>query len=935
MPRAKGHRRALALKRKRAEDHPWTALEPVPEFVARRGTGYRHRTRRWPTSALTHRSCKLVTPAHRPDQKLVFVVGDSHLRAMVDGFLPMPVGSLSFAFLSVPGASAAELRTEALHADVPWTPDAVCVLAPSNNLTASRTVGEAALDFGALLTSIASRWPKVFVLDFPPRLNIHPGLQLALRQEFHRVAARMGFPYVSVAEHLPLHRLELWCPDGVHLSDTDGTPVLVDLLWNAAVQQLTQRPPSPTPAVSRRTSPRATVSPRLVVTGHLPVTRHSDPWEWTVVGKEDKAGTPAVVRPVIPPNPVWFSGDMLDAMEKVSPSSGSGCIAEPPAGQASRAKRRPRGVARKRSGGKRQVAATPSPAQETVSASGPSPVPRQAEAAAQESVVPEVVVEETSLESEEVAAPCPAVAEGTQRPRKISKAKDHFFSSACVSDAGLDCDSSDVAAEASRAGRPVRVVRGSFHQADERFFYGGQQCMAIALVSLAKHTLSSVFSWDRRQLDRAVICGDELYSNLRDRGIFNHVTNLLSVPDLPQRLMIDDAVVRFVFGDSAFGDVGVTEGEHIDSGVFISLRDGLKRIFGQYRTCLLTMCGNTSAIICEDGRFAVVDSHSRGNEGLLHFNGTSVVLHFACLDDLHHYICRLADSLSSREKLFELCGITVHVGASPVLPGVSVEGRVTGVTAAPAPECSVVSERCVSSDVSPALSGISLRSYASVVSGGSPAGPSVTGGSKWGISSDTCWSKKSRRSGFRFRYDEDFPPLGLSAYADVSPVLSGVSVERRVTEVNTAPTPESSVVSEGRFSDVVSESSCEPEVCVSVDASPASSGASLASEVSSVSAAEKRRIASGPRVSKKSKRFDVGEANLDVEFVDTVRNAELVFRPLSVDVCKDVCSCFNLEFVKIGGPVSSRVGLLGVPCRNERIVADGNCFFRAISQAFD
>ncbi|XP_071380716.1 uncharacterized protein, partial [Centroberyx affinis] len=279
MPRGKGYRRSQAAKRRVAERRT-VDVEP------QQGTGYRHAVRKWPISSLTGRSHKLVVPVESPDKKFVLVVGDSHLRAIADGFVKMPEGGLSFGVMSTPGAAAADLRTEVLNAVVPRTPDAVCLLAPSNNLTASRTVGEAGADFARLLASVCSRWQTVFVLDFPPRLNIEVGQQELLRQEFHRVAARMGVKYCYVAEHFPLNCLELWSRDGVHLSDSEGMEVLVQLLWIFAYQQL--ETPAPTPVVPPRASPPR-FSPKVVVKGEVSVPRPPpNPFEWTLVGRGRK-----------------------------------------------------------------------------------------------------------------------------------------------------------------------------------------------------------------------------------------------------------------------------------------------------------------------------------------------------------------------------------------------------------------------------------------------------------------------------------------------------------------------------------------------------------------------------------------------------------------------------------------------------------------------
>ncbi|KAK0140608.1 putative nuclease HARBI1 [Merluccius polli] len=258
---------------------------PSPVLSAR--LGYRHRVQKWPVSPFTGRSHKLVIPPESPDKKFVLIVGDSHLRAIVDGVVQMPEEPFSFGVMSTPGAAASALRTEVLNAVLPRVPDAVCLLAPSNNLTASRTIDEASVDYVNLLRTIRSRWPNVFVVDFPPRLNCEVSYQDLLRQEYHRVSARMGMKYFSAVEYFPRTQPELWSRDGVHLSDDQGMGILVQLLWSAAMKEFETPPPAP--RVSPRPSPPVrNFSPKLVVTGEAPAPRSPDPFQWQLASHGHK-----------------------------------------------------------------------------------------------------------------------------------------------------------------------------------------------------------------------------------------------------------------------------------------------------------------------------------------------------------------------------------------------------------------------------------------------------------------------------------------------------------------------------------------------------------------------------------------------------------------------------------------------------------------------
>lgn len=81
------------------------------------------------------------------------------------------------------------------------------------------------------------------------------------------------------------------------------------------------------------------------------------------------------------------------------------------------------------------------------------------------------------------------------------------------------------------------------------------------------------------------------------------------------------------------------------------------------------------------------------------------------------------------------------------------------------------------------------------------------------------------------------------------------------------------------------------------------------------------------------KTQNIDTDNSAIHFAGAMTNGEFTFCLLDVNICVNICSKLNIYLKPGTFPSSSHDGLLGSPCKNESVVADGNCFFRAISQA--
>lgn len=102
-----------------------------------------------------------------------------------------------------------------------------------------------------------------------------------------------------------------------------------------------------------------------------------------------------------------------------------------------------------------------------------------------------------------------------------------------------------------------------------------------------------------------------------------------------------------------------------------------------------------------------------------------------------------------------------------------------------------------------------------------------------------------------------------------------------------------------------------------------------------VRGSELERSRSRPEVredSTTSSRRERNGSSPDLVVVGNVRGKKLRFNPLRNNVASALCKKLRIKPEKCEVPSSTRWGSLGAPCKNKETEADGNCFFRALSQ---
>ncbi|XP_033847315.1 uncharacterized protein LOC117393232 [Periophthalmus magnuspinnatus] len=205
-----------------------------PMFVGI-GTGWRPAVRHWTRSSFTGKQLRVCIPPESPNKELVLVIGDSHLRSFVERDVDIRAdGPYSFGYICSPGATADTLETDVCLSTVDQRVSKCVVLATGNDSsTRGQTVERAQKNFQSLLSTVKRLCPKTCVVDFPARHVVSVTKQNQFRQAYKAAAEAEGLQYVFCVDSFPMKNLRLWAKDGIHLSVPEGMRVLSDLICKA------------------------------------------------------------------------------------------------------------------------------------------------------------------------------------------------------------------------------------------------------------------------------------------------------------------------------------------------------------------------------------------------------------------------------------------------------------------------------------------------------------------------------------------------------------------------------------------------------------------------------------------------------------------------------------------------------------------------------
>lgn len=204
------------------------------------------------------------------------------------------------------------------------------------------------------------------------------------------------------------------------------------------------------------------------------------------------------------------------------------------------------------------------------------------------------------------------------------------------------------------------IVRGTRNQNDTRFNTSSRnhQCTANAIVALAYSELLHFSTWSSSIVNNILDYGDGLYL----RSIAVRDSSVINDPNLT----VVEVYSKFVIDNVSF-NLNILEVESIDgrvnletNGPFYKIVDGLRLIFQNYRSAILTCQLLSTCVSKSSTTYYVFDSHSRDSEGkYVEYDGKACLLCFQNFNMLIKYLLLNYD----REAQYSLIPINVEIGS--------------------------------------------------------------------------------------------------------------------------------------------------------------------------------------------------------------------------------------------------------------------------------